>query len=301
MVQTLASPINPADINTVQGVYAVKPPLPAVGGSEAVGKVISLGPDVKTLSVGDTVLTRQTGLGTWCTHLVSAAKAFFKLPLGVPLESAATLSVNPCTAYRMLVDFVKLSPGDVVIQTGSNSAVGQAVIQVAKAMGVQTINLVRNRPDFDQLKSKLTDLGADWVVREEDLKTLKLPKAKLGFNCVAGKSGIAMMKNMEHGSNLVIYGGMSRQPLSVPVSFLIFNDIRVRGFWMTGWKAKKDDPKVADDGDFAKMMDYLCKLAVEGKLKAPSHRFISLDEFKEGMNAAMPAGGMGGEKIIFKF
>lgn len=32
-----ASPINPADINQIQGVYPVKPALPAVGGNEGFG------------------------------------------------------------------------------------------------------------------------------------------------------------------------------------------------------------------------------------------------------------------------
>jgi trans-2-enoyl-CoA reductase len=46
------------------------------------------------------------------------------------MDATATLQVNPSTAYRMLNDFVKLSPGDLVVQNGANSAVGQFVIQV---------------------------------------------------------------------------------------------------------------------------------------------------------------------------
>ncbi|VDN27365.1 unnamed protein product [Gongylonema pulchrum] len=38
-VRILASPINPADINQIQGVYPVKPPLPAIGGNEMVAKI----------------------------------------------------------------------------------------------------------------------------------------------------------------------------------------------------------------------------------------------------------------------
>lgn len=38
--------------------------------------------------------------------------------------------------------------GDYVIQNGANSAVGQAVIQIAKAWGLKTINVVRNRYDL---------------------------------------------------------------------------------------------------------------------------------------------------------
>lgn len=53
----------------------------------------------------------------------------------------------------MLSDFVPLNPASGgthkkkhwVIQNGANSAVGTAAIQLAKAWGVGTINLVRDR------------------------------------------------------------------------------------------------------------------------------------------------------------
>jgi mitochondrial enoyl-[acyl-carrier protein] reductase / trans-2-enoyl-CoA reductase len=83
---------------------------------------------------------------------------------------AATMSVNPCTAYRMLKDFVPLKSGDVVIQNGANSAVGQCVIQMCRAEGIKSVNIVRNRPDVDQLKRELQDLGADFVLTEEELR-----------------------------------------------------------------------------------------------------------------------------------
>jgi len=57
----------------------------------------------------------------------------------------------------MLSDFTPLNPEDSknrqktegkkqwVIQNGANSAVGQAVIQIAREWGIGTINLVRDR------------------------------------------------------------------------------------------------------------------------------------------------------------
>lgn len=37
---------------------------------------------------------------------------------------------------------------------------------------------------------------------------------------------------------MVTYGAMSQQPLTVPPGLLIFNDIRLRGFWLTGGYSK---------------------------------------------------------------
>lgn len=45
----------------------------------------------------------------------------------------------------MLLDFVTLSPGDVIIQNGANSGVGEAVIQLSKLWGFKTFNVVRDR------------------------------------------------------------------------------------------------------------------------------------------------------------
>lgn len=38
-VRWMGAPINPADINQLQGVYPIKPSLPAVGGVEGFGEV----------------------------------------------------------------------------------------------------------------------------------------------------------------------------------------------------------------------------------------------------------------------
>lgn len=37
---------------------------------------------------------------------------------------------------------------------------------------------------------------------------------------------------------MVTYGGMSKEPVIVPTSSLIFSDVHVRGFWMTRWYGK---------------------------------------------------------------
>ena len=96
--------------------------------------------------------------GTWQSHANLPHSSLIPLPSDthLHLRQAATLAINPPTAWRMLSDFVPLNPEDPncvskgkkkqwVIQNGANSAVGQAVIQLAREWGVGTINLVRSR------------------------------------------------------------------------------------------------------------------------------------------------------------
>ncbi|MEJ1282344.1 serine/arginine-rich splicing factor 4 [Cricetulus griseus] len=202
-VRMLAAPVNPADINMIQGNYGLLPKLPTVGGNEGVGQVVAVGSSVSGLKPGDWVILASAGLGTWRTEAVFSEKALIQVPKDVPLQSAATLSVNPCTAYRMLMDFEQLQPGDSVIQNASNSGVGQAVIQIASALRLKTINVVRDRPDIRKLMDKLKDLGADYVLTEEELrmpetKTIfkDLPLPRLALNCVGGKSSTELLRHL---------------------------------------------------------------------------------------------------------
>ena len=106
--------------------------------------------------------------GTWTTHFVESESNLVKVRNDISVLSASTLRTNPGTAYRMLKDFVPLnSDDDYIIQNGANSAVGRAVIEIAKAMDIKTINIIRDREDVDALKTELQEMGADIVWTEQ--------------------------------------------------------------------------------------------------------------------------------------
>ena len=86
-------------------------------------------------------------IGTWRTYALTTPDALLPLPKDAKIGpvSAATISVNPFTADRMLLDFVKLKEGDWVVQNGGNSGVGQNVIQLARIRGFKTVNIIRDR------------------------------------------------------------------------------------------------------------------------------------------------------------
>ena len=132
-MRMLAAPVNPADLNQVEGRYPTLPPLPAVGGGEGVGPVEAVGEGVRGLDTGvrdaaarvasRRALTRRLasqdwvlppaggGWGTWRAAGVAAASTLRRVPNDLPLALAATLAVNPHTALRLLDDFAPLRPG----------------------------------------------------------------------------------------------------------------------------------------------------------------------------------------------
>lgn len=245
LIRMLAAPINPADVNMVQGVYGIKPTLPAVGGSEGVGVVIEAGSDVKGLKVNDWVIpgSGSAGFGTWRSTVKASASSVMKVANDIPAAYAATLSVNPATAYRLLADFASLEAGDVIIQNGANSMVGMAVIQMARERGIKTINVIRSdKPAADKTLRLLDNLGgdvnikADWLNSRSFREMLKeMPPIKLGLNCVGGEVVTDMSRVMGVGGTIVSYGGMSKQPIIVPDDVLTYKNLTLRGFWMSEW------------------------------------------------------------------
>lgn len=280
----------------------MKPEFPAVPGNECVAEVLEVGSAVKSLKPGDVIVPLSSGLGTWRSHAVYKEDEVMKVPEGVPLPEAATVTVNPCTAYRMLKDFVKLKAGDTVIQNGANSACGQNVIQICKALGVNSVGIIRDRPESEKLVSYLKSLGASEILTEEQcratklFKTNQLPKPKLALNCVGGKNALEMSKHLDHAGIMVTYGGMSREPVLVPTSSLIFKDIQFRGFWMTRWKEQHGGSE-----ESKQMFDELFAMIKSGKLHAPSHELIPFENYQTAVESALNLQGFVGAKLMLDF
>ncbi|KRY41102.1 oxidoreductase, zinc-binding dehydrogenase family [Trichinella spiralis] len=293
----LAASINPSDINQVQGVYPVKPPLPAVGGGDCVMKIEELGPEVKEFQVGDWAIPSHPGFGAWRTCGITTPDHLIKVNNKLPAQYAATLSVNPSTAYRMLKDYVKLGPGDAVLQNGANSAVGQLIIQLARHFGHKTVNIIRDKNDGGKTAEYLRSLGADHVVIDTQFKDEskrifgQLGPPKLALNCVSGRSTLYLAGALAAGGKLVTYGGMSKQALQIPSGALIFKHIQVLGFWLTDWDQKPENRQQR-----IQMLDELSELALSGKLKMPLYESVPFKDFRRAMEESLT--GTGKKKML---
>uniref|UniRef100_A0A7I4Y8A2 Enoyl-[acyl-carrier-protein] reductase, mitochondrial n=1 Tax=Haemonchus contortus TaxID=6289 RepID=A0A7I4Y8A2_HAECO len=283
-VKWLAAPINPADLNTLQGVYPIKPPLPAVGGNEGCGRIEKVGEGVKNVHVGDHVLPANDGLGTWRSHGHYKESEVFLIDKDLPIEASATLQINPPTAYRMLKDFVDLKPGDTIIQNGANSGVGRAVIQICRLRGIKSVNVVRNRKNLPELINDLKALGANEVITDEQLAKEyrgKIKDVRLALNCVAGRSALLLASTLGFRGCMVTYGGMSRKPSEVPTGPLIFKDIRLAGFWLPRWYQEHSSTE-----ERKQMIAELCGWIKSGELRSPSFEKRSIDDHAAALEAA---------------
>ena len=271
-----AAPINPADLNFIEGTYGIKPTLPAHAGMECAATVLESRSE--KFSPGDVVIPIAR-IGTWATHAVTNDGNLIRIPAGMDPLQAAMLKVNPATAWLLLHHFETLREGDWVVLNAANSGVGQCVIQLAAAMGVRTLCFLRN----PCRASELFALGAVAAFEdspagfEQARDTLGMDRAKLAFNTVGGDSALRLMKLLGNGSTHITYGAMARKPLTIPNGSLIFGDIRFRGLWVSRWmeQSLRNEVEVTYAG--------LCAMVLAGKLRQNVDSVFELARFREAL------------------
>src|ERR1700761_7238985 len=151
VVAVEASPINWTDFLIIAGRYGYLPPLPSILGVEGVGQVVAVGRNVKHLKEGDRTLIPLLH-PAWAERIKTGASWLRPLPNG-DVQQLSMLGINPATAYLLLTDIVPLKRGDWVMQNGANSAVGRAVIVIARSLGIKTVNIVRREELVEEIKA----------------------------------------------------------------------------------------------------------------------------------------------------
>ena len=294
VVKVRAAPINPADLNQIEGKYPVRPELPATPGFEGAGVVGELGANVKGLTSGALVILPHN-VGTWRDAVLVKAEDLVVVPEGIEPVQAAMLKINPLTGWRLLHDYVDLQKGDWLIQNAANSAAGRDVIQIAHELGYKTVNVVRRTGLIDELRAD----GGDVVLIDGDNLRDEVKNAtggapiRLGLNSVGGDSALRLANCLAPGGTLVSFGAMSLQPLKIPTGLLIFKDLRFRGIWINKWY---------DNATLSERMETfrpLFAMAKRGLLKTKIEKAYPLNEVK----AAVAHAGQGKRsgKIIFEF
>jgi len=294
IVKMRAAPINPADLNQIEGKYPIRAELPATPGFEGAGVVIDIGANVTNIGPGALVILPHN-VGTWRDAVAVKADELVVVPARIEPVYAAMLKINPMTAWRLLHDYVDLEKGDWLIQNAANSAAGRAVVHIAHELGYKTVNVVRRAELIDELRAD----GGDVVlvdgenIRDEVKAATSGAPIRLGLNAVGGESALRLANCLAPESTLVTYGAMSLQPLKIPNGLLIFKDLRFRGIWINKWY---------DNATIQERMDAfhpLFEMAKRGLLKTKVERAYPLSEVKAAVTHA--AQGKRGGKIIFEF
>ena len=294
-IRLLRASVNPSDLGMIGGSYGRLRGLPAIAGREGVGEVVALGAGVKSVNIGDVV--RIPGEpGVWRQYQNAEAQNLLVLPKGLPLDMAAMCFINPPTALCILKEFAGLKPGDWLIQNGAGSALGYFMIQLCAAKGIKTANLLRNAKDKSE---SLKKIGSDLVIDEAEFDPKSLKdltgggEIKLGLNQIGGASVSNMIKAVGYSATIVTVGAMLSEPVRFPTRFLIFNDLRLRGFWWDKWQRTHSKEQIK--ALFGEIFSYV----ESGVLKAPVDSVYPIADVSKAMARACENGRRG--KVMLSF
>ncbi|MBV8155215.1 MAG: zinc-binding dehydrogenase [Candidatus Eremiobacteraeota bacterium] len=244
-VRVRLAPIHNHDLATIRGIYGVKPPLPAIGGSESAGVVDALGEGVDGIAVGTRVALGARG--TWTEYVTLPAASLLPVPPNVPDEIAAQLVAMPLSAV-VLLDELRVRAGDWIVQNAANGAVGRTLMRAAQKAGINVINLVRRESAAEELRS----FGAQHAVVQEG-KWAERVRDIAGTNAIArvvdslcDQNSIALNRLLGPGGEHVVFGALGKSPLSVDPGALIFGQTVVRGFWMIAWMTSASESQRRD-------------------------------------------------------
>ena len=224
--------VNYPDGLLVQGLYQMKPPVPFVPGMEVAGRVAAVGPDVKTLKVGDRVGALSM-IGGYAEKVSAPEAAVMKLPDGLSAEDACALMCGYGTSHHALKQRGQVKPGETLCVLGASGATGVAAVQIGKVMGARVIG-VASTPEKQAIAKAA---GADVVIGYEDLKDrLKQETGGKGvdvaFDPVGGDAFDALTRSMAWNGRLLVIGFASGKIPQFPVNLALVKGFSVVGvFW----------------------------------------------------------------------
>ena len=231
--------LNPADRYLAQGEYPAKPAYPHILGRDAIGTVVSTGPNVDPThhKPGDRRLLLRSEIGvsrpgTFAQLVSIPAESLVPLPKGWTDEQSAGAPLVYLTAYQALTIWENLTPGIVLI-TGASGGVGIASIHLAKALQHQVIALSRDPTKHDKLKEQgathvIDPQQPDWP-RKLVKETLAGRRINLAIDNIAGPLFNQVLDTLAEHGRISCVGRLAGPVPDFNTASLFFRRIKIGG------------------------------------------------------------------------
>lgn len=261
---------------------------PIVPGIECVGEVVD--PSDSGLAKGDKVIALMGGMGrsfngSYAEYALLPATNVFKVKTDLDWVSLAAIPETYFTAYGSLTECLLLNESDTLLVRGATSTVGQAAIQLGKALGAKVIAACRKEKDFGRLKA----IGADVCVLDDGHLAESLP-SEMRPNKVLELVGPATLqdslrcvKKPGYVCNTGILGNVFTVEHFDPIKYI------PNGVFLTGFFSNFPTQGIIDS---------MFKLINRKHIKPLYAKVFRLDEVAEA-HTLLEKGGAGG-KIILK-
>ena len=212
LVKVSAAGVNSIDVQFRDG--RLRTPVPFVPGQEGAGVVTAVGPQARTVKVGDRVAWSGT-LGSYAEYVAAPEEHLVPVPASVTDEQAAAVMMHGLTAHYLVNDAHKLKAGETALIHAAAGGVGLLLVEFAHAIGARVIGTVSS----DDKATLAREAGADEVIvftRQDFESEVKRLTGGKGVDVVydgVGKDTFEKNLNVMRLRGMLVLYGMSSGPV----------------------------------------------------------------------------------------
>ncbi len=280
VIAVRAAGLNFFDTLIIQNKYQFKPDLPFSPGAEIAGEVKSLGDGVEGLQVGDRVMAYSVWGGVRAEIAISQ-DAVIAMPDGLDFVTAAGLIVTYGTSLHALQDRADMQPGETLAVLGASGGVGQAAVEIGKAMGARVIACASSDDKLEFCRT----LGADETLNytNEDLKTrLKELTDGKGVDVIYDPVGADLaepaLRAIGWKGRFLVVGFAGGGIPKIPLNLALLKGCQIVGVFWGDHLVREPDRHRAN---MAQLLDWV----VGGKIKPHIHKVYPLEETADALLA----------------
>ena len=260
-VQLRAAAVNHLDVWVRKGVANPKLLFPHVPGADGAGVVDAVGPGVEEELLGKAVVLNpgvscghceaclsgadnlcpaygilgEHRMGTYAEYVVVPRANLVEKPKNLSFEEAASFPLTFLTAWQMVVDKLKVQPGETLLVMAAGSGVGVAAIQIAKLFGARVIAAAGSEEKLRRAR----ELGADATVNYREAgwhRRVREITGGKGVDAVADSTGRefwqGVIKATKNGGRIALVGATSGYEAITPLAHVFYRQLTIYGSTM---------------------------------------------------------------------
>jgi len=260
-VRIRAAAVNHLDLWVRKGVANRKLSFPHVPGADGAGVVDAVGPGVEEELLGREVVLNpgvscgrceaclsgadnlcpaygilgEHRMGTYAEYAVVPQENLVEKPKNLSFEEAASFPLAFLTAWQMVVDKLKVQPGETLLVMAAGSGVGVAAIQIAKLYGARVIAAAGSEEKLRRARA----LGADATVNYREAgwhRRVREMTGSKGVDAVADSTGRefwqGVIKATKNGGRIALVGATSGYEAVTPLAHVFYRQLSIYGSTM---------------------------------------------------------------------
>ncbi|TAE83715.1 MAG: NADPH:quinone reductase [Bacteroidetes bacterium] len=278
IIKVEAIGVNYSDTLRRRNLYFQPTPLPYVLGSEAVGKIVSVGEGVtEPYAIGTTVLAILPFGGGYAEYVCAIAQYCVPLPPNMDAKTATAIFVQGSTAQLMISQVAKDLAGKTVLINAAAGGVGSLLVQLAKLNGAKVIAASSSDEKLNVAKANGADATVNYSTTNWNEKVKEANNGKgvdVAFEMVGGDVYNETIKSLAQGGHLIIYGCASGVQGNIHPEYFVDENMSQSGFNLAFYITTK--PQVWQEA-----LGAVIGLIAQGKLKIETPKIFALQDAAE--------------------